>query len=195
MAGRGSATEGQIRKLLSETLVRIGQPPFESPTVRVYLGQWLDECRRTISPRTILKYERAISGFLQSLGYRADSKLEGITTADFHRFRETMLAEGRTPQTANGLVRKVLGVPFLRAFKTGLLTQNPLAALKALKATAGSKGVFSPRGYRTTSLRGRYGVERRNLVRILHRGTPAGHWQFVQGKCRPRTQNRLVRSS
>ena len=143
MARRGSATEGQIRKLLSETLARVGESPIDSPTTRAYLAQWLDECRSTISPRTILKYDRAVSGFVESLGSRADSKLEAISTADFHRFRESLLAEGRTPQTADGLVRKVLGVPFLRAFKVGLLPHNPLAALKPLKPKAASKGVFS----------------------------------------------------
>jgi integrase len=143
MARGGSATEGQIRKLLSETLVRVGQLSINSPTIRVYLAQWLDECKGTISARTVPKYARAVTGFLESLGPRADSKLEVISTADFNRFRQSLLDEGRTPQTADGLVRKVLGVPFLRAFKLGLVPHNPLAALKGLKTKVASKSVFS----------------------------------------------------
>jgi len=52
-------------------------------------------------------------------------------------------AEGRTPQTVDQLVRKILATPFALAVKLGLLDSNPLASLPPLKSTRIEKGIFT----------------------------------------------------
>jgi integrase len=92
---------------------------------------------------TKFKYVQVTDAFLRSLGRRRDAKLESIGLKDFLDFRNQLLEEGRTPQTADQLVRKVLASPFTLAVKLGLLDMNPLAGLPPLKSTRIEKGVFT----------------------------------------------------
>ena len=99
--------------------------------------------RGAIGERTRLKYVQVKDAFLRSLGRRRDAKLGSIGLQDFLEFRNQLLAEGRTPQTVDQLVRKILASPFTLAVKLGLLDSNPLAGLPPLKSTRIEKGIFT----------------------------------------------------
>jgi hypothetical protein len=85
-----------------------------------------------------------VRDFLAFLGSRAELRLEALTTDDFLAFRDSLLAEGRSPQTANLTVRKVLGRPFVLAVRDGVIQRNPVAAVRHLRGVKAEKGVFSP---------------------------------------------------
>jgi site-specific recombinase XerD len=85
-----------------------------------------------------------VRDFLAFLGTRAEIRLEALTTEDFLKFRDMLLAEGRSPQTANLTIRKVLKRPFTLALNEGIIQRNPVAAVRHLKGKRAEKGVFSP---------------------------------------------------
>jgi integrase len=141
--GQNEVTESNLRRILSDTLQRVEGRPLAHPSVKEWLEQWIKTRTGAISEKTRLKYIQVKDAFLKSLGRKSAAKLESIGLNDFLEFRNTLLEEGRTPQTANQLVRKVLASPFALAVRLGLLESNPLAHLPALKSTQIEKGIFT----------------------------------------------------
>jgi integrase len=141
---QGEVTEHNLRRILSETLERVEGRPLAHPSVKEWLEQWLETRTGTIADKTRLKYHQVANDFLRSLDGRRNAKLESIGLNDFLEFRNQLLTEGRTPQTVNQLVGKVLASPFTLAVKLGLLGSNPLAHLSPLKTTRVEKDIFSP---------------------------------------------------
>jgi integrase len=139
----GDVTEANLRRILSETLKRATGRTLEDPTVASWLEQWIETKAGAIGERTKLKYVQVKDAFLRSLGRRREAKLESIGLKDFLDFRNHLLAEGRSPQTADQLVRKVLASPFTLAVKLGMLSMNPLVGLPPLRSTRIEKGVFT----------------------------------------------------
>jgi integrase len=140
---QGNVTEANLRKILSATLERAEGRPLAHPSVAAWLEQWIETRAGAIAEGTKFKYVQVKDAFLQSLGRRRDAKLESIGLKDFLDFRNKLLLEGRAPQTADQLVRKVLASPFTLAVKLGLLDMNPLVGLPPLKSTRTEKGVFT----------------------------------------------------
>jgi integrase len=141
---QGEITESNLRRILSETQERVEGRRLAHPTVKEWLEQWIETRKGAISDRTRLKYLQVKDDFLASLGRRSNAKLESIGLKDFLEFRNRLLAEGRTPQTVDQLVRKILASPFTLAVKLGMLDSNPLAHLPPLRSTRMEKGVFGP---------------------------------------------------
>jgi integrase len=139
----GSVTEANLRRILSDTLQRTEGRPLAHPSVATWLEQWIETRAGAIGEGTRLKYVQVTDAFLRSLGRRRDAKLESVGLKDFLEFRKQLLLEGRSPQTADQLVRKVLASPFTMAVKLGLLSMNPMAGLPPLKSTRIEKGVFT----------------------------------------------------
>jgi integrase len=144
LARAGEITEAQLRKVLSSTLQRVTCKAIHAPTIRQWLNDWLAAREGTAAPSTLRKYRQVVKDFLEHLERRADAKLEAIAPADFVSFRDFLLEGGRTPQTVNQLVRKVLAAPFTLAVKLGQIAANPLVAIAPLRTIAGKKGVFTP---------------------------------------------------
>jgi integrase len=143
MARAGEITEAQLRKVLSSTLQRVTGKAIHAPTIAEWLNDWIKAREGTAAPSTLRKYRQVVGDFLRHLERRADSKLEAITPADFVSFRDFLLEGGRTPQTVNQLVRKVLAAPFTLAVKLGQIPANPLVAIAPLRTIAAQKGVFT----------------------------------------------------
>jgi integrase len=144
MARNRLITEAQLRKVLSDTLARVTGEAIHAPSIREWLDEWLAARKGTAAEATIRKYRQVVGDFTGHLGRKADARLEAITPADFISFRDYLLAGGRTPQTVNQLVRKVLAAPFTLAVKLGQIPTNPLVAIAPLRTAEGEKGVFSP---------------------------------------------------
>jgi integrase len=144
MVRNGLITEAQLRRVLSATLERVSGETIHAPSIREWLDQWLKSRQGTASNTTLLKYNQVIRDFTEHLGRKADARLEAISPADFISFRDSLLEEGRTPQTVNQLVRKVLSTPFTLAVKLGQIPANPLIAIAPLRSAAGEKSVFTP---------------------------------------------------
>lgn len=148
-ARAGEATASQLRRVLNETLYRVGAESLQRPSVRQWLNDWLSGRKGVAAHGTLLKYRQVVDQFLSFLGKQADAKLESLGQGEFTRFRDTLLAEGRTPQTVNGLVRKVLNAPFSLALRMGVIAVNPIAALP-LYALQRQRKAFSPRSTSTS---------------------------------------------
>jgi integrase len=105
MAGAGTATEAQVRRVLNETLTRIGAKPMASPTVREWLEFWISTKTGIVGASTLVNYEQAARAFLQWLGKRADAKIETVTVEEITRFRDHLRDQG----LSDGTIRKLIG--------------------------------------------------------------------------------------
>jgi integrase len=137
-------SEEQFRKVFNDAVERITGKKFYDPSVREWLERWLATEKGAVKPATIRRYTQVVRDFLAFLGTRAETRLEALTTEDFLKFRDTLLGEGRSPQTANLTIRKVLKRPFTQALNEGIIQRNPVAAVRHLKGKRAEKGVFSP---------------------------------------------------
>jgi integrase len=112
--------------------------------VQAWLSQWLEAERGAVAGSTYAKYRGITEGFLRFLGTRAHTSLESLSTDDFLRHRDQLLAEGRAPRTVNQSIRRVLSRPFVSAVQQGILKRNPVAGVRPLRDVTVEKGVFTP---------------------------------------------------
>jgi integrase len=127
----GSATEAQMRRLISEQMKAITGKGLSAATVRSWFNQWLSGKQGTVSEATYEKYKQAIEGFLAFLGPSAERILELIQPQDIIDFRNSLRAKGVAPPTVN-LVSKIISAPFRAAASQGIIERNPAAGLKSL---------------------------------------------------------------
>jgi integrase len=139
-----SATAQQLRKVINDTLLRIGENVLHDPTIKEQLEAWIGSKRGSVSQATLLAYEHARDLLLEFLGPRAGQSVRALQKADVIGFRDHLLKDGRTPGTVNTLVKKYLTGPFESAKKEGLIDYNPFVAVDALKAKKVQKDIFTP---------------------------------------------------
>ena len=139
-----SATEKQLRKVINDALVRVGEHKLSDPTIKEQLDAWIGSKRGSVGERTLVAYEYARDLFLKFLDHRAGHSVRTLTKADVIGFRDYLRKEGRTPGTVNTLVKKYLTGAFESARKEGLVDYNPFAAVDGLKAKKVVKDVFTP---------------------------------------------------
>jgi integrase len=144
LARGNDLTEKQVRRVIQTTLERLTGKRAYDPTVREWMENWLNLEKGTIEGASLKKYEQVAREFLTSLGPRAGMRLEAITVEDILALRDSMIEGGRSPKTVNGLVRKVLNRPFRIARDQGIITTNPVAAVKSLRDVSNVKGTFTP---------------------------------------------------
>jgi integrase len=140
----GEASADQLMKVVNATLKRLGHDPIERPSARKWFKRWLDTEKGAVSEHTLERYEQVVEAFLKSLGSKADVRLSAVSTDDVTKFRDELLSEGRTPQTVNHVVRKVLKRPFKIALDEGVIDRNPVGAVRLLRGVTAEKGMFTP---------------------------------------------------
>ena len=133
---RGSASEAQLRDIITQTMARIEGRDMTMPSVREWFQQWLDAKAGANSEHTLTKYKQSVKDFLAFLGQKADGRLESVTQRDVIDFRSQLRKEGRSPTTVNLTVAKIIAAPFRQAFTQGLIRHNPTAGLPKLTDTA-----------------------------------------------------------
>jgi integrase len=143
VAGGGASAE-QLLKVLNGTLARLGQEPVERPSAKLWFARWLKTEQGAVSDSTLERYRQVTDDFLAFLGAKANCKLAAITTDDITAFRDKLLAEGRTPQTVNFTVRRILKRPFTVALAEGNIDRNPVGAVRQIRGVSAQKGVFTP---------------------------------------------------
>jgi integrase len=137
-------SEAQLRRVIEQAFERVTGKKVENLTVRAWLERWIKGEAGAVSDSTLKKYQHIVDAFLAFLGTRAEVRLEAITTEDFSRYRDKLLAEGRAPRTVNVIVRKILKRPFSAAVNEGLIQRNPIASIRHLRDVTVEKGVFTP---------------------------------------------------
>jgi site-specific recombinase XerD len=139
----GGDIEDALRKIIDELLTSAGRPPLDNPSVAEWFERWLKNQAGSVAEASLRRYSTALNSFLRYLGERKTMKLAELTSNDIQRYRDSLLAEGRSPNTVN-LHKTILGGPFREAVRQGLLTRSPVAALRGLRFEATERGVFSP---------------------------------------------------
>ena len=134
----------QLRIVLEQTFQRLTGEKIENVSVREWLTRWLKGEEGAVAETTFKKYSGLIQDFLSFLGTRDEVDLEAITTEDFLKYRDHLIAEGRTPRTVNITVRKILKRPFTAAVTEGLIPRNPITSIRHLLDVTVEKGVFTP---------------------------------------------------
>jgi integrase len=140
----GEASADQLMKVVNATLKRLGHDLVERPSARKWFERWLATEKGAVSESTLERYSQVVESFLESLGSKAGVRLSAITTDDVTKFRDELLKEGRTPQTVNQVVRKILKRPFKIALDEGVIDRNPVGAVRLLRGQTAEKGVFTP---------------------------------------------------
>ena len=134
----------QLRIVLNQTYQRLTGEKPGTVTLNEWLTRWLKAEAGAVAAATFQKYTGLIEDFLAFMGTRKGIALEAVTTEDFLRYRDHLLAEGRAPRTVNVTVRKILKRPFQAAVNEGFLARNPIAAIRHLRDVTVEKGVFTP---------------------------------------------------
>jgi integrase len=143
LGATSSATEDQIRSIMSETIFRVTGRKAVDPTIADHMATWLKGVEKTITEGTLKHYRHALRIFEAFLGPRKHARLETISKDLFLAFRDRMQQDGHSPQNINHIF-KVLRMPFRIAFDDGLLKHNPVGSIRSLKKTASEKGIFTP---------------------------------------------------
>jgi integrase len=136
---QGEVTARNLRRLLGE----IEGEPMACISVRQALEDWIDSLKGSIALSTTARYMGIKNAFLEWLGPRAEANLASLGPKDFLEYRNQLLAGGRTPETADLIVRTILGAPVRQQVKLGTLSKNPLANVPPLKMSRFEKGVFT----------------------------------------------------
>src|SRR6516164_1539381 len=90
-----------LLRTVDDTLRRLGHT-IDEPTLWQFLNQWLSDIKAQVSEITYDRYSVVVRLFSDSVGFK---KLTDVNSADFVRFRDKMLAEGRSAATVNLMLR------------------------------------------------------------------------------------------
>jgi integrase len=129
---RGSASEAQLRGIISETFEKLTGARVASPSLREWLQQWLEGKVGANSTNTLTRYRQAVEDFLKFMGQKAFGTMESVTQRDVIAFRTFLREQGMSPRTINLRIAKIVAAPFRQAFAQGLIRHNPVAGLPRL---------------------------------------------------------------
>ena len=136
--------ERELRRILTDvergTLARTVRT---GATVADAIAEWLRhaEHERGVKPSTIHEYRSAVRALERALG---DVPLEKVTMRDVERWRESLLASGRSRRTVNKLLTNAHGV-FERARRAWDLPANPVADVERVRERySGAFDFYSP---------------------------------------------------
>jgi integrase len=130
-AKSGRLIEMRARELISEIVEHATGEPLRNYTAEEWLREWLQGKKATKTEGTFLKYENVINSFLASLGNRAKFNVNHIAPRDVLKWRDAQILDGKSPGTANDLV-KVVRMAFTAARRQGFITHNPAEAVEML---------------------------------------------------------------
>jgi integrase len=141
---RGSPTEAQIRKVMGDAIARITGRKFYDPSTEQWLADWLRRQKGAISDASLERYSQVVRDFCVCLGTRARMRLSTLTPDDIAKYQTQLKSEGRSAQTVNITIKKVLKHALRVAVEEGLLDRNPVATIKPLRGATAQKGIFTP---------------------------------------------------
>lgn len=142
-ARAGELTRAVIQNTMSWMMERTIGEALDKRSIEEFLSDWLKAGER--SAGTIARYEPVLDGFVAFIGKRrAAANVASVTTTEIERFRDHQLAEGKTPSTAN-LVVKVLRAAFGAARRLGVSLTNPAEGVDLLNESESEERIpFSP---------------------------------------------------
>jgi integrase len=143
MGATSSATEDQIRALMRETIHRVTGRKTIDPTIADHVATWLKAEEQTVAEGSLTRYTQVLSAFVSFLGARKHARLEALSKDVFLEYRDQLQRDGHSARNINQIF-KILRRPFKVAFDEGLITHNPIGAVKRLRSKSAEKGIFTP---------------------------------------------------
>ena len=141
-AKNGTLTEQAAKKIIGEIVERTTGEPLHHYTTKDWFNEWQAGKAQTNSPATAERYKQVSREFLDRLDCRAKLSLAHITPKDIRTYRNTELAAGKSPKTAN-ISFKIVSAAFNAALRQGYITSNPCTALESLPEETAERSAFT----------------------------------------------------
>ena len=135
------ATEGQMRRILSNLSERLTGAPLASATLRDYTTQWLLRKKAEVSPLSYAAYKSGVEDFVEMTPAKAQMQLQYVTTGDVAAYRDHC-AGRTTAKTANNKL-KIVRTLLQSAWRDGLIQENPAAKVPVLKSADSVRRPFT----------------------------------------------------
>jgi integrase len=142
LARRGTLTQVQALKVVSEIYENANQEPLNSADTTTFLNDWIASKKLTAAPGTARRYEDIVKAFLEKLADKAKRNIAGLTPRDIAAFRDAQIEDGKSGKTAN-LAVKTLRIALNVARKQGMILSNPAEAVDLLPEDSGSRETFT----------------------------------------------------
>src|SRR5215203_3530083 len=135
-------TKGEAKKALREALRDRdeGFVPADKLTVGLYLEEWMDERRNTVSGRTWRVQESMLRNRVKP--HIGDVRLSKLSPADVRAMYRRLLTDGLTPSTI-GQVHVILKQGLRDAVRSKHIRSNPSDDVKPPKQTSKEKAVLT----------------------------------------------------
>jgi integrase len=140
-ARAGELTEAKTRTWFNEMLEGTGLAAARHDSVRDFALQWLASKRLSVSAGSAIRYQRALTLFLNSLGSRADKPISSVTPADIVAYRDGRMCSGIAPGTLHHYL-KIIRAVFTSARRQGLILSNPAEAVELPRIKRNERAVF-----------------------------------------------------
>ena len=158
-AGRGAHGAEQIKSFLGgvpdlkarraahrafdDVLRLVSGTGLENRTTRSFVDGWRERTRGEVAHATWQRYDAVVSGFLASLGGKADQDIGQVTQEDIARFRDEEAK--RVGATTVNLSLKILRVLFTAAESARVVSRNEARHVAMLKkrGKAGARRAFT----------------------------------------------------
>jgi integrase len=134
-------TEAQARKVLSDIHEQIHGSPLKTRSVAEYRTEWLASAKGSVEPITLKTYSQAADEFVEFLGDQATRPIQHVTRSHVTAWRNASAAKASQRTSNNKL--KIVRIMFGAAVRDGLLTENPAAMVKTLKAADSTRRPFT----------------------------------------------------
>ncbi|MSU50393.1 MAG: site-specific integrase [Opitutus sp.] len=126
---RGHPTEQHVQKVLLDIFAKVNKRRMEPAVTEKFFRAWLGRVKtRRGAGRTLVRYERVVERFLDSLATRRSAQLNDIVPDDVQAFVDGLAATGKAPATVR-IEHKIVGSVFSDALKQGRISSNPAAAV------------------------------------------------------------------
>jgi len=135
------ATEGQMRRVLSNLNERLAGQPLASATLKEFVAQWLVRKKGEIKPVTYASYRGASEEFVEMTPAKANMGIQYVTVADVAAYRNRC-AEKASAKTANNKL-KIIRVLFQTAWRDGFVTENVASKVEILTEEDSNRRPFT----------------------------------------------------
>lgn len=143
LAGAGSLTEAQARKIVQDIMERTGTGDvLRNPSIADWLREWLAGKEARKSASTAVRYGQIVQEFLDHLGESAKRPLPAVSTRDVQGFLTKRTNAGCSPTTVQ-LDGKILRSALNQARREGLISVNPAEAAELPERDSVERGTFT----------------------------------------------------
>jgi len=140
-ASEGRLIDKLARKAIAEIYEIGNDSELPSFSTAEYVVEWLERKQLEVSDRTYSEYEGITKDFIEYLGRDASQPMDMVTVRDVLAYRTTVAA--RVSGTTVNKYIKVLRSMFNQALKDGILKDNILTRIDAVKKSVSKRRAFT----------------------------------------------------